>query len=278
MTRRAGVIGSPARHSLSPTIHKAWLKAAGIDGEYGLYDIAQTDFEATVVRLIAEGLVGLNVTVPFKDRALALTRKADAAARQAGAANVLLFDSEGIEGANTDGIGVLFALAPFIGRAPRGKTFVVLGAGGAAAGAVFALKAGEDCRVHVVNRTPARAQALADRFGASVVAHGWEDLPDLLPRADVLINATSMGLEGRNPLLIDLAGLDPAAPVMDMVYKPLETDFLLAAKHAGHPTIDGLDMLIGQARPSFAMFFGAPPDPGIDVRGLCLAELGRRSA
>lgn len=277
MTRRAGVIGSPARHSLSPIIHTAWLKAAGIDGDYGLHDIAEAEFEATVGRLIGEGVVGLNVTVPFKDRALALATTASPAAKQAGAANVLLFRPAGIWGANTDGIGVMFALAPFLGDAPKGKTFVILGAGGAAAGAVFALKSGGDCQVHVVNRTPERAQALAQRFGAPVFGHGWAALPDLLARADVLINATSMGLEGRNPLVIDLAGLDQAAPVMDMVYKPLETEFLRAAKRRGHPTIDGLDMLIGQARPSFQMFFGQMPDPAVDVRALCLAELERRA-
>ncbi|MDB5439586.1 MAG: aroE [Caulobacteraceae bacterium] len=277
MTRRAGVIGSPARHSLSPTIHTAWLKAAGLNGDYGLYDIAEAEFEATVEKLIGLGLVGLNVTVPFKDRALALATAADPAASQAGAANVLLFRSGAVEAFNTDGVGVRFALAPFFGDAPKGKTFVVLGAGGAAAGAAFALKSLEDCQVHMVNRTPERAQALAERFGAPVFGHGWPDLAGLLPRADGLINATSMGLEGRNPLVIDLTGLDPAAPVMDMVYKPLETEFLLAARRRGHPTIDGLDMLIGQARPSFELFFGQKPDPGVDVRALCLAELERRA-
>jgi shikimate dehydrogenase len=272
----AGVIGSPARHSLSPTIHNAWLRAAGMKGGYRLYDIPETDFETTVADLKAEGLSGLNVTIPFKERALALSTRQTAEARQAGAANVLTFRDGDIWADNTDGIGVIEALSSAIGGFGEPRTLVILGAGGAAAGAIMALRH-VGARIRLVNRTRAKAETLAERFGEQVAAYEWADLPQVLPGADAVINATSLGLEGRDPLIIDFDGLPKTAPVMDMVYKPLDTAFLQAARAAGHPTVDGLDMLIGQARPSFEHFYGVRPPDDLDVRALCLTELERRA-
>ncbi|RZJ85541.1 MAG: shikimate dehydrogenase [Brevundimonas sp.] len=271
----AGVIGSPARHSLSPIIHNAWLRAAGLKGGYRLYDIAESEFEAKVAELRAEGLAGLNVTLPFKERALALADRATAEARQAGAANVLVFGEGEVFADNTDGAGVLEALSRPIGGFSEAKTLVLIGAGGAAAGAVMALRH-VGARIRLVNRTRAKAEALAARIGPFVEVFDWDDMASALLGADGVINATSLGLEGRNPLVIDFAGLPAEAPVMDMVYKPLETAFLAAARQAGHPTVDGLDMLIGQARPSFQHFFGVRPPEDLDVRALCLAALERR--
>lgn len=271
----AGVIGSPAKHSLSPTIHNAWLHAAGIKGGYRLYDIPANEFEATVAAVRDEGLSGLNVTIPFKERALALSTRQTAEARQAGAANVLTFRDGDIWADNTDGIGVIEALSSAIGGFAQPRTLVVLGAGGAAAGAIMALRH-VGCRIRLVNRTRAKAETLAERFGEQVAAYDWTDLPLVLDGADGVINATSLGLEGRDPLVIDFGGLPKAAPVMDMVYKPLDTAFLQAARAAGHPTVDGLDMLIGQARPSFEKFFGVRPPDDLDVRAIAQAELARR--
>lgn len=271
----AGVIGSPAKHSLSPTIHNAWLHAAGIKGGYRLYDIPEGEFEAKVGELRAEGLSGLNVTIPFKERALAISTRQTAEARQAGAANVLTFRDGEVWADNTDGIGVIEALSAAIGGFSEPRTLVILGAGGAAAGAIMALRH-VGSRIRLVNRTRAKAEILAERFGQQVAAYDWADLPAVLDGVDAVINATSLGLEGRDPLVIDFAGLPKTAPVMDMVYKPLDTAFLQAARAAGHPTVDGLDMLIGQARPSFAHFFGVRPPEGLDVRALALAELARR--
>lgn len=273
---RAGVIGSPARHSLSPAIHNAWLRAAGIDGHYGLYDIGPDQFVETVAALRAEGLAGLNVTLPFKEEALELAEEASAEALPAGAANVLVFWQGRALARNTDGLGVLEALSPHLGGFAQPKTVVVLGAGGAAAGAVLALT-GRGAKVRLVNRTRQRADALAARFADQAVAYDWQALELALDGADALINATSLGLEGRDPLTVALDALPRAAPVMDMVYKPLRTAFLKAAERRGHLTVDGLDMLIGQARPSFEAFFGQSPPADLDVRVLALAELERRA-
>lgn len=273
---RAGVIGSPAKHSLSPIIHKAWLKEAGIDGDYRTYDIAADQFEAVVQVLRAEGLSGLNVTLPFKERALALADEASPLAMDAGAANVLVFGEGRALADNTDGAGLIEAfVANDFGAALTGNPVVVLGAGGAARGAVAALAATAR-EVRVVNRTPARAKELATEMGANVKAYDWADLDTALRGAGALINSTSLGLEGHAPLKVDLRHLPIGAPVMDMVYKPLRTAFLQTADERGHPTIDGLDMLIGQARPSFEAFFGSRPSAEVDVRALCLDALERR--
>ena len=273
---RAGVIGSPAKHSLSPIIHTAWLKEAGIDGGYRIYDIAADQFEDTVQALRAEGLSGLNVTLPFKERALALADEASPRARGAGAANVLVFRGDRIAADNTDGVGLIEAFAANdFGPVLTASPVVVLGAGGAARGVVAAL-ADEAREVRVVNRTLARAQELAASIGGNVKAYAWTDLDAALGGAGALINGTSLGLEGNAPLQVDLRHLPKGAPVMDMVYRPLRTAFLQAADERGHPTIDGLDMLIGQAKPSFEAFFGRRPPAAVDVRTLCLDALERR--
>jgi shikimate dehydrogenase len=272
---RAGVIGSPARHSLSPLIHNAWLKAAGIDGLYDLYDIQADEFIQTVDTLRSGGLAGLNVTLPFKEAALALADGATDVARRAGAANVLVFKGpDRVEADNTDGLGLLAAFAE---QAPgydvTSVATVILGAGGAARGAAAALiEAGSPC-VRIVNRTHARAAEIAAELGDKVETYSWADAATALDGAGALINATSLGLAGGQPLVIDLDPLPQAAPVMDMVYKPLLTPLLLDARARGHKIVDGLAMLIGQARPSFKLFFGQTPDPTVDVRALVLEVL-----
>jgi shikimate dehydrogenase len=272
---RAGVIGSPAKHSLSPLIHNAWLKAAGIEGQYDLYDIPSEEFIQTVQTLRAGGITGLNVTLPFKEAALALADAATDVARKAGAANVLVFNgADRVEADNTDGLGLLAAFAE---QAPgydvTSVATVILGAGGAARGAVAALvEAGSPC-VRIINRTHARAAEIAAELGDAVEAYGWADAATALDGAGALINATSLGLVGGQPLIIDLDPLPQAAPVMDMVYKPLLTPLLLDARARGHKIVDGLAMLIGQARPSFKLFFGQAPDPAVDVRALVLEAL-----
>lgn len=272
MTVRAGVVGSPARHSLSPLIHRAWLRAAGIDGEYGLYDLPADGFGDFLSRARREGLRGVNVTLPFKEEALAAADTADEAARAAGAANLLLFEDGRISARNTDGIGLLYALRMQAPRfIPHGSTAVVLGAGGAARGAAGALVLA-GAKIRLVNRTRERAQAIAEALGEGVEVFGWDEVPAALAGADALINATSLGLMGKEELNIDLSSLPSGACVMDMVYRPLETALLRQARLAGHATVDGLEMLIGQAMPSFEAFFGQAPR-AIDVRGLALGAL-----
>ncbi len=271
----AGIVGAPVRHSLSPLLHNAWLGAAGIDGVYVAFPCREGAFTAFVEGMRGGAVRGLNVTIPFKETALAAGDLRSPLARAGGAANLLLFDGEGrIEARNTDGEGLLFAFrsqAPdFV---PSAAPIVLFGAGGAARGAAAALLDAGTPELRIVNRTFDRAQALADLFGPRVKAIGWADGPAALEGAGALVNATALGLAGAAPLEVSLDRLPPNAVVMDMVYRPLATDFLKRARQAGFRTVDGLDMLIGQAMPSFEAFFGEPP-PDIDVRTLALEAMG----
>lgn len=277
----AGVVGAPVRHSLSPLIYNAWIAAAGLDAAYAPFAVAPDGFVRFVDGLRGGAMRGLNVTVPFKEEALALADTSDAAARAAGAANLLLFAGDGaVEARNTDGLGLLAALdAQASGWRGASGPVVVLGAGGAARGAAAALllvpPQGNGKGLRIVNRTPERAQALAGRFGGR--AYGWDALPAALEGAALVINATTRGLEGRDPLELDWSPPPSGGAALDMVYRPLRTRFLEAAAAAGWATADGLAMLIAQARPSFEAFYGRPPPAEVDVRALCLAELERRA-
>ena len=274
----AGVVGAPVRQSLSPLIHNAWIAAAGLDAVYVPFSPAPETFEAFVAGLRGGFVAGLNVTMPFKAAALGVADMADEAAAAAGAANLLLFHPGGsVEARNTDGVGLLQALhlqAP--GWANPDGPVVVLGAGGAAGGAVSALAvAGR--QVRVVNRTHARAVALAARSPA-VEAVEASRLSDLFLEASLVVNATAAGLDGEAALDAPLHLLPPHAVVMDMVYKPLRTPFLGQAAARGLRTVDGLAMLVGQAVPSFEALFGRPVPGGVDVRALALEALGEARA
>jgi shikimate dehydrogenase len=272
-TRVAGVVGRPVAHSLSPMLHNAWLKAAGIDGVYVALEVAEDGFAAFVEGLRKTSLAGVNVTLPFKEAALAVADEVHPRAQRARAANLLIFNAEGgVRADNTDGLGLATAFAE---QAPqfdaRHGPVVVLGAGGAARGAVGALlDAG--CRdIRVVNRTLVRAEALAADLGVRAMA--WTEAEAALQGVAAVINATSAGLADGQTLDAPLAATPAGCVVMDMVYKPLVTPFLAQAMALGRPTVDGLAMLIGQARPSFEAFYGEPPPTGVDVRALALKAL-----
>lgn len=271
-TRVAGVAGAPVRHSLSPLLHNAWLKAAEIDGIYVAFAPPQDGFPAFAEGLRRGAVAGINVTIPFKEEALAAADVSSDLARAAGAANLLLFHADGrIEARNTDGEGLLGALASQApGFDPASGPAMVLGAGGAARGAVAALLEAGAPHVDICNRTLARAEQLAEVFGPRVRAWDRPDLPSL--NAALIVNATSLGLGGGAGPALPWDRLSKATVVMDMVYKPLCTEFLAKARVQGLPTVDGLEMLIRQAVPSFEALFGAPP-PKIDVRALLLATL-----
>jgi shikimate dehydrogenase len=262
MTLRTGVAGWPIAHSLSPLIHGAWIAATGLDATYVAFD---PDTPEAFAALVAEGragrLRGLNVTAPYKEQALALADDTSDTARQAGSANLLIFDDGRVRAESTDGEGLMAALteqAPGLFVADR--PIVVLGAGGAARAAAAALKhAGAD--VSVLNRTAERALVLAEELGVR-----FGDATDLGVAA-LVVNALSV------PPTIDLGVLPDDAVVMDMTYRPLETPFLAAARARGLTGVDGLAMLIGQARPSFQALFSTAPPP-IDVRARALAYLG----
>jgi shikimate dehydrogenase len=270
MTLRAGVVGHPVNHSLSPLIHGAWIAAAGVDGSYQTFDVTPDDFAAFVEAHRGQ-LTGLNVTVPHKEAALAIATRVLPAAKSAGAANLLTFKNGEIVADNTDGIGLLAALAEQAGFDPVGKTVTVLGAGGAARGAVAALSAAGVTKIWVVNRTLERARAL-ESLGP-VKGVGWSKSIDAF-ETDALINATTLGLGGGPGPHAPLGMTPKTCVVMDMVYKPLRTQLLDEAARLERPIVDGLAMLIGQARPSFEAFFGPAPDPDVDVRAIALKALG----
>ena len=273
-TRIAGVVGHPVGHSLSPVIHNAWIEAAGLDAVYLAFAPPEAGFEALVNGLRDQVALGLNVTIPFKERAAVLADRRTAAVERAGAANLLVFEPDGgVTADNTDGIGLMGALSEAGGLATLSPV-VVLGAGGAARGAVLSLLDSGVSAIRLVNRSRERAEAIAV-LDARVMVMGWDEAGDALDGVSAVINATSLGMTGQPPLELILDRAPPTAVVMDMVYRPLKTRLLKAAERRGHPTADGLSMLIAQARPSFEAFFGRPPPADLDVRALCEQVLGQ---
>lgn len=266
-TRIAAVVGAPIAHSLSPLLHNAWIEAAGLDAVYLALEPRSL---ADLARACRGGLLrGLNVTAPFKAEALALADRATDRARRAGAANLVIFESDGVAVAdNTDGEGLLAAFAEQAsGFEPAAAPVAIIGAGGAARGAATALASAGAPAVRILARDAAKAAYLAGELGPWATGHSLAEAAQALAGAGAVINATPAAPE------IDLASAPDAAVVMDMVYRPLATPFLVRAEARGLPTVDGLAMLIGQARPSFAALFGVAP-PEIDVRTRALAALG----
>lgn len=272
----AGVVGRPVAHSLSPILHNAWLAAAGIDGVYVPFAPDAHGFKRLVQGFRGGAIRGLNVTLPFKPDALAAADRASEIARQADAANLLIFEPDGtIHADNTDGFGLLRAFAV---QAPRWDAaagpVTVLGAGGAARGAVAALLLAGAPKVFVVNRTLKTAEALAAALGPKVTPLPLPHAAGAFRDATAVINATSAGLGDSAALDVPLELTRETAVVMDMVYKPLETPFLAQGRALGRTTVDGLEMLIRQAEPSFEAFFGQAPPAEVDVRTLALETLG----
>jgi shikimate dehydrogenase len=269
--KKACIMGHPVAHSRSPMIHGYWLKALGIPGAYEFKDLAPDEFVPFISNLVANGYVGGNVTVPHKEAAYRSVSARDAASEAVGAVNVLYLQDGKLMGGNSDVHGFIDNLddqAP--GWKVPGCKALVLGAGGAARSAVYALKQ-RGVEVHIVNRTPARAEELAKRFGAT--AHGWSDVPKLLAQADVLVNCTSLGMHGKDALVIDLEPLKDKAVVYDIVYVPLETALLAQAKKRGHRTVDGLGMLLQQAGFGFRKWFGGDPKVTPQLRKIVEADI-----
>lgn len=271
----AGVVGSPVRHSLSPVLHNAWIAAAGLDAAYVPFAPPADRFAAFVEGLRGGAIRGFNVTLPFKEQALALADEVSPRAAAAAAANVLVFRADGtIWADNTDGAGLLAAFAVQApGFDPAAAPVTILGAGGAARGAAAAFVAAGAPAVRIVNRTRARAEAIAAALGGPVSAHGLEAAAEAFAGAGAIVNATSAGLADDAVPDFPLQAAPPTCVAMDMVYKPLKTPFLARAETLGLATVDGLEMLVRQAVPSFEAFFGRPPPAEVDVRALALAVL-----
>jgi shikimate dehydrogenase len=271
--RAACIIGWPAGHSRSPIIHNYWIRQHGIAGEYRKEAVPPEQFAAFLENLGERGYVGANVTIPHKETALALSVP-DERARAVGAANTLWRDGATLRSTNTDVEGFLGSLDASAPGWNRGlQNALVLGAGGSARAVLFGLIERGVSRIHLVNRTMDRAQALAQRFGAAVVPAPWEETHALLGSAGLLVNSTSLGMKGQPPLAIDLAQLPTNTVVADLVYVPLVTPLLAAAQARGLATADGLGMLLHQAVRGFSLWFGVKPVVTPELRALVEADL-----
>ena len=268
----ACLIGWPAAHSRSPLIHHYWLRTLGIEGGYNIEAVPPEGFAEFVLHLSTHGFVGANVTLPHKERALALS-KPDDRAGAVGAANTLWYDGDELRSTNTDIEGFVGNLDASVPGWDKVADALVLGAGGASRAVLFGLLERGIRHVHLANRTMARAHALADQFGANVHPVAWDAISGLLPRANLLVNTTSLGMHGQPALALDVGLLPPDAVVADLVYVPLRTPLLTAAQARGLKTADGLGMLLHQAVRGFELWFGQRPEVTSELRALVEADL-----
>jgi len=272
-SKRACVVGWPARHSRSPKLHGYWLKRYGINGEYRIEEVTPDAFPDFLRNLAAHGYVGCNITMPHKDSAFRLSQPDDRA-KAVGAANTLWLDGGMLRSTNTDVEGFLGALdAASPGWDKRLESAVLLGAGGASRAIVFGLLERGLRTIYVANRTRDRAVELRERFGSGVEPIDWNDVPRLLQGAKLLINATSLGMKGQPPLEVDVDRLAPDAVVSDIVYVPLNTPLLAAAQARGLRTANGLDMLLHQAVRGFELWFGKRPEVTRELFDLLAADI-----
>jgi shikimate dehydrogenase len=259
--RIAGVIGYPVAHSLSPLLHNGWLKDLGIAGAYLPLEVRPQDLPQAIAGLKALGFAGANVTIPHKEAVIPLTAAVDATARAVGAVNTLVIENGRILGRNTDVEGFLAHLeasVPGWKAKLDGRGALVLGAGGAARAVLYALSQASVTNIVLANRSAERASTLA-RTSSAIRVVAWEKRHEAVSGAGLIINTTSLGMRGQPPLELDLARAHKGAIVYDLVYNPLPTDLLRKAKGQGLQAIDGLGMLVHQARAGFKAWFGAEP-------------------
>jgi shikimate dehydrogenase len=263
MTAKAGVIGWPVEHSLSPVLHGYWLKEYGIDGKYELLPAKPEDFVAEIKRLQKEGYAGVNVTVPHKEAAYALADYRDEAAKAAGAVNLLIFNQDGSrEGRNTDTFGFAESVRESVGSL-EDKHVVLFGAGGATRGAILAADQLGASTIRVMGRDLARAYTLTNsmstKTSAALIPDDMKNWSQVAGSADFVANTSSGGMTNKSPLAVDIAPIRPDVFVLDVVYSPIETALLKQTRAQGNVGIDGLGMLMHQAVPSFEAFFGIRP-------------------
>lgn len=269
----AGVIGSPVAHSLSPKVHGYWLAEHNLPGHYIPMDVASDDLQTVFRTLPRLGFKGVNVTIPHKERALSLADRVSDRAAVIGAANTITFQADGsIHADNTDGVGFIENLragAPDW-TAETGPA-VVLGAGGAARAVLAALLDAGVPEIRLANRTRVRGDALRSEFGPKVTVTDWHRVGEALSGAALVVNTTSLGMDGSAPLSLSLDPLPKTAVVTDIVYTPLETQLLADARARGNVAVDGLGMLLHQAVPGFTRWFGGRPKVSPDLRAAVLA-------
>jgi shikimate dehydrogenase len=272
---RAGVIGWPISHSLSPRVHGFWLNEHGIDGSYEAFAVKPEDISQSLRRLSEDGFAGVNLTVPHKEVALECVDHVGANAQRIGAVNTIVVQTDGtLQGTNTDGFGFLENIksgAP--DYQPAQGPAVIIGAGGAARAIVVALINAGAPEIKLVNRTRERAQTLSDQIGGPITVAAWDERATILSEATLLVNTTTLGMANQPPLDLNLSALPPSALVTDIVYAPLETELLKTARLRGNQTVDGLGMLLHQARPGFESWFGVRPEVSPALREHVLAGI-----
>jgi shikimate dehydrogenase len=268
----AGVIGSPIAHSKSPQIHRHWLKTYGLSGYYVPMDVASDDLSGVLRTLPKAGFVGVNITIPHKEKVLEIADLVTDRATLIGAANTLIFRKDGkIQADNTDGYGFLENLKAGAPRwMPGSGPATVLGAGGAARAIVASLLDAGVPEILLTNRTRVRADKLADDFGNRVTVVDWVQAGNIVEDVALVVNTTSLGMIGKQDMRVPLDGLRRGTIVTDLVYAPLRTNLLVVAEKAGCVTVDGLGMLLHQAVPAFERWFGTRPTVDSATRAAAL--------
>ncbi len=276
--RRVCVIGWPVEHSRSPLIHNHWIAEHGIENAvYEKLAVPPEEAKETLQGLDARGFIGANVTVPHKETAFTAIPRHDKMASRVRAVNTLVKTDEGWEGRNTDGYGFTANLKEGAPSWQKNKPAVVVGAGGASRAIIAALWEEGVNDIRLINRTRLKSEKLAGDLGVPLLVIDWENRNQALPGAGLLVNTTSLGMKGSEPLDIDLSGLSKEAVVTDIVYTPLITPLLEAARARGNPIVDGLGMLLHQAVPGFEAWFGVRPEVTPALRKLILDDLGQKA-
>jgi shikimate dehydrogenase len=277
-TRLAGIMGWPVAHSRSPLLHGFWLEETGIDGAYVPLPVRPEHVAEALRALPVLGFRGCNLTIPHKQLALAAVDRVEPLARCIGAVNTVIVAPDGkLEARNTDAFGFRENLRETVPDwNPAAGPAVVLGAGGSARAVVAALADAGVAEIRLVNRTITRADVLARDLATPatwISVHPWSEVSPVQRDAGLLVNTTSLGMTGEPPLNLDLSQLPLSAPVVDIVYVPLETGLLAAARQRGHAVVDGLGMLLHQGRPGFEAWFGAPVRVTPELRAAMVASL-----
>jgi shikimate dehydrogenase len=269
----AGVIGWPVAHSRSPAIHNHWIHQYNLSGGYGQFPVDPKNLDIAIRGMQALGLAGCNITIPHKVAAMRCVDWIDPLAQRMGAINTIVVQADGaLHGFNNDGFGYIQSLreAQPSWQANTGP-IVVLGAGGAARAIVVSLMDAGAQEIRILNRTRDKADALAQEFGSRITTYEWQERHEALSECALLVNTTSLGMHGQEALEINLDQLPTSALVSDAIYIPLETPLLAQARHRGNTTVNGLGMLLHQARPAFQAWFGVMPEVTPELRQTIIA-------
>lgn len=274
-SKKAGVIGWPVNHSRSPLIHGYWLKTYALKGAYEAISVSPEEADAFFKNFSKSGYCGANITIPHKETVMAHVDHLDDAAKAIGAVNTIWMEGDKLHGSNTDWLGFLGSLdAAHPGWDRKAESALVLGAGGAARGIIYALISRGFKQIHVANRTVERAHDMKRHFGASVIPHALGDSNNLVGASDLIVNTTSLGMDNNPPLPLSLETASQECLVTDIVYSPLKTPLLLRAEEHGVKSVDGLGMLLHQAAPGFERWFGVAPKVSDELRALVLHDMG----